>query len=93
MNEPLRSARLKEDAKTVSAGHCKISFANGVRASVTWLHARAKEMNDPHAIAILNSAAFSLGVSLAQSRHATSYLSEPKVSGSPSPAPTTQEGG
>ena len=33
----------------------------GVRFAVTWLHERAKEMNDPNAVAVLNSAAFHLG--------------------------------
>ena len=35
---------------------------NGIKACVEWLHDRAAEMNDPHARAILNSAAFGLGV-------------------------------
>lgn len=34
---------------------------DGVRAAVTWLHKRADEMNDPHARAVLNSAATNLG--------------------------------
>lgn len=36
-------------------------FRDGIRCAVTWLHGRAKEMNDPHAVAILNTAAFNLG--------------------------------
>ena len=65
MNEPgLRP--LKKG--NVSVGHCRISMVNGVRASIAWLHARANEMNDPHAISILNSAAFSLGNDLSRSR-------------------------
>lgn len=35
-------------------------FTAGVRASVTWLHRRAEAMGDPHARAILNTAAFHL---------------------------------
>lgn len=35
----------------------------GVRASIAWLHQYSATMNDPHARAILNAAAFSLGVS------------------------------
>lgn len=33
----------------------------GMKWAVNWLHERAKEMNDPHATQILNSAAFSMG--------------------------------
>jgi hypothetical protein len=38
-----------------------IGFDRGIRSAITWLHERAKEMNDPHARAVLNSAAFGLG--------------------------------
>jgi hypothetical protein len=34
---------------------------NGVKACVEWLHERAREMNDPHARAILNTAALGMG--------------------------------
>jgi len=34
----------------------------GIKWAIMWLHARAKEMNDPHAVAVLNSAAFNMGV-------------------------------
>lgn len=37
------------------------AYYSGVRACITWLHRRAASMNDPHARAILNSAAFALG--------------------------------
>ncbi|MBN8292866.1 translation initiation factor IF-1 [Rhodobacter sp. NTK016B] len=37
---------------------------NGVKACIAWLHKRADEMNDPHAKAILNSAAFGMGVDM-----------------------------
>lgn len=37
-------------------------YYRGVRACIAWLHERALEMNDPHAKAILNSAAYLLGV-------------------------------
>lgn len=40
---------------------------DGFRLAITWLHTRASEMNDPHAKAVLNSAAFSLGVDLRDS--------------------------
>lgn len=40
------------------------AYRKGVRTSIEWLHERAKEMNDPHARAILNTAAFHLGVDL-----------------------------
>ena len=36
----------------------------GVRRAITWLHARAKEMHDPHARVILNTTAFKLGIDL-----------------------------
>lgn len=37
-------------------------FRDGLRYAVTWLHERANEMNDPWAKAVLNTAAFNLGV-------------------------------
>lgn len=37
-------------------------FRDGMRFAVTWLHERAKEMNDPWAKSVLNTAAFNLGV-------------------------------
>jgi hypothetical protein len=40
----------------------RYAFYRGVRASIQWLHDRAKEMNDPNAVSVLNSAAFNLGV-------------------------------
>lgn len=43
------------------SGHDKDNFNRGVRASITWLHDEAKQMNDPHARDILNNAAFHLG--------------------------------
>lgn len=39
-----------------------LGYQRGVRACITWLHERAASMNDPHAKAILNTAAFNLGV-------------------------------
>jgi hypothetical protein len=38
------------------------AFRGGLRVSIAWLHARADEMADPHAKAILNTAAHDLGV-------------------------------
>ena len=35
---------------------------DGKRWAIRWLHERAKEMLDPHARQILNSAAFSMGL-------------------------------
>lgn len=32
-----------------------------LRAAITWLHEEAKQMNDPHAKRLLDSAAFGLG--------------------------------
>lgn len=43
-------------------------FQRGVRTCIEWLHQRAREMNDPHAKAVLNSAAFSLGVARVPNR-------------------------
>lgn len=40
----------------------ELEYYKGVRASIAWLHEHAREMNDPHARAILNAAAFALGV-------------------------------
>ena len=45
----------------VSPGHDRLSYNRGVRTCIAWLHARALEMNDPHARAILNVAAYNLG--------------------------------
>src|SRR5580765_7311518 len=44
----------------------KMGRHDGIRLAITWLHGRAKEMNDPHARGVLNSAAFSLGVEMKQ---------------------------
>ena len=35
---------------------------DGTRWAIAWLHKRAEQMNDPHAKAILNTAAFQMGV-------------------------------
>lgn len=37
-------------------------WRKGSRWAISWLHKRAEEMNDPAAKAILNTAAFQLGV-------------------------------
>lgn len=37
-------------------------YRNAAKEAITWLHSRAKEMNDPSAIAALNVAAHDLGV-------------------------------
>lgn len=34
---------------------------NGIKWAITWLHNRAKQMKDPRAVQILDSAAFNLG--------------------------------
>jgi len=46
----------------------------GVRRAITWLHERANEMNDPHAKAILDAAAFNLGNQLRRWRTPESAL-------------------
>lgn len=43
-------------------------FRDATRGSVHWMHRRAKEMNDPHAVAILEAAAVNLGHQAAQER-------------------------
>jgi hypothetical protein len=41
------------------------AFCNGIRRAIQWLHDRAThDMNDPHAKAVLNTAAFHLGIAL-----------------------------
>ncbi len=37
-------------------------YRDATRAAVTWLHAEAQRMGDPNARAILNTAAYGLGV-------------------------------
>lgn len=46
----------------MNAGDRANGFRDGVRYAVTWLHERANEMNDEWAKAVLNTAAFHLGV-------------------------------
>lgn len=46
----------------MNAGERANGFRDGMRFAVTWLHQRANEMNDPWAKAVLNTAAFNLGV-------------------------------
>ncbi|WP_375451141.1 hypothetical protein [uncultured Devosia sp.] len=48
------------------------SKRDGIRLAITWLHARAAEMNDPHARQCLNGAAFNLGVDRARSQETAS---------------------
>lgn len=53
-------------------------YHDGLREAITWLHARAREMNDPHAKAILNTAAFHLGVEVANERRKSPIAEEPE---------------
>lgn len=46
----------------MNAGERANGFRDGLRFAVTWLHERAREMNDPWAKEVLNTAAFHLGV-------------------------------
>lgn len=46
----------------MNAGDRANGFRDGLRYAVTWLHDRAQEMSDPWAKAVLNTAAFNLGV-------------------------------
>lgn len=39
----------------------RLGKRDGLRYAITWLHRRAETMNDIHARAVLNSAAFDLG--------------------------------
>lgn len=45
----------------------KSAHKAGVRWAIDWLHRRALSMNDPHARAILNTAAYHMGNELSQS--------------------------
>lgn len=53
----VQQAIAAERGEPVAAGHCKISYRNGIRAAVTWLYERVKIMNDPHAKVVLNVSA------------------------------------
>ena len=46
----------------------KLGKRDGLRYAITWLHRRAESMNDPHAKAVLNSAAFDLGNEIREGR-------------------------
>ncbi|WPL18964.1 hypothetical protein Thiowin_04064 [Thiorhodovibrio winogradskyi] len=52
----------------MKANDYRRGYHDGLRVAITWLHARAREMNDPHAKAILNTAAFHFGVEVAEMR-------------------------
>jgi hypothetical protein len=52
----------------MKANEYRRGYHDGLREAITWLHARAETMNDPHAKAILNTAAFHLGVEAAEER-------------------------
>lgn len=45
----------------------KAAHKAGVRWAIAWLHKRALDMNDPHARAILNTAAYHMGNELSVS--------------------------
>jgi len=45
----------------MNAGDRDNGFRDGIRYAVTWLHERAREMNDPWAKALLNVTADDLG--------------------------------
>lgn len=42
----------------------RLGKRDGLRYAITWLHRRAETMNDPRAKAVLNSAAFDLGIEI-----------------------------
>lgn len=46
----------------------KLGRRDGIRYAITWLHAQAKTMNDPHAQIVLNMAASDLGTVLRDSQ-------------------------
>ncbi|NVZ10566.1 hypothetical protein HW932_14975 [Allochromatium humboldtianum] len=52
----------------MKANEYRRGYHDGLREAIAWIHARAEEMNDPHAKAVLNTAAFHLGVEAAQKR-------------------------
>ena len=52
----------------MKANEYRRGYHDGLREAIAWLHARAEAMNDPHAKAVLNTAAFHLGVETAEKR-------------------------
>lgn len=52
----------------MKANEYRCGYHDGLREAITWLHARAEAMSDPHAKAVLNTAAFHLGVETAEKR-------------------------
>ena len=50
------------------------NFDRGVRWAIKWLHEEAREMNDPHAKSVLNSAGFHLGTALAATAYVPGFL-------------------
>jgi hypothetical protein len=64
---------------------------NAIKACVEWLHARAAEMNDPHARNVLNSAAFDMGRTFKDG--GSTVLTAPSASGDGKPQePDTDAG-
>jgi hypothetical protein len=60
-----------EDSLRVGPGRSqqfRDGHRNATKACVAWLHARTEEMNDWHAKAILNTAAFHLGVATSRNK-------------------------
>ena len=64
MAKKYEGLRIKDRSADYCAGHRR-----AVRACIAWLHRRAESMNDEHAKAVLNSAAFSLGGETARKRN------------------------
>lgn len=60
----------------------KRGYQDGIRVAVTWLHRRAKQMDDPHAVQVLNSAATNLGWALNDG-----HLQHIRIPAEPPPAP------
>lgn len=58
----------------------RLGKRDGLRYAITWLHRRANSMNDSKAKAILNSAAFDLGIEIREG-HA------PPIPDTPEPQP------
>jgi hypothetical protein len=68
------NALTRADAILSRGGPVAEPLRDGIKSAVTWLLSRAREMNDPNAKAVLNSAAFGLGQDLKYREHELTAL-------------------
>ncbi|MGB3502893.1 MAG: hypothetical protein WBA44_14820 [Mesorhizobium sp.] len=71
--------------KTIRSYDWEAGRRNGIKWAITWLHAEARRMNDPHARQVLNNAAFGMGVvakTLQRKRKAKTETTSPASAGS-----------